>query len=423
MQASGRYTLFILTAIFAVNQLDRNILGILLHDIGQEFSLSDTQLGLLSGALFIAVYVLFGFPVAKLAARGNRRNIIAASAAVWSALTIAMAGAQNFLQLALARLGVGIGEAGAVVPAHSMISDLYPPEKRTSAMATFVVGANIGVLLAFLIGGIAGQFLGWRWALVIAGAPGLVLALLMWLTVDEPQRAVQASNPQKKSLLIEALKAIWSDKGLFHTMLGVAITGIVTFGALAWNATFIIRAHGLSQLQTGIFLALTIGVLGGLMTFASGKLADRLGASNPRWRFGIVIAAILAAKPFVIGFLLLESTVAALTMMAVSASVASVFWGPSYAFLHGRVRPDLRPMATAIYMFAFNMIGVGVGPTVIGIASDMLFSDAGLRSLGYAIMLVQVAGIWAAWHYWQAMKTMISGREAVAVATNAQRVP
>ena len=210
MHTSGRYTLVILTAILAVNQLDRNILGILLDDIGQEFALSDTQLGLLSGALFVAVYVLFGFPVAKLASRGNRRNIIAVSSAVWSALTIAMAGAQNFLQLALARLGVGIGEAGAVVPAHSMISDLYPPEKRTSAMATFVVGANIGVLLAFLIGGIAGQFLGWRWALVIAGAPGFVLAFLMWLTVDEPQRAVQASNPQKKSLLIEALKAIWS---------------------------------------------------------------------------------------------------------------------------------------------------------------------------------------------------------------------
>lgn len=423
MPTSGRYTLLILTAILAVNQLDRNILGILLEQIGQEFSLSDTQLGLLSGVLFVAVYVLFGFPVAKLAARGNRRNIIAASAAVWSALTIAMAGAQNFLQLALARLGVGIGEAGAVVPAHSMISDLYPPKKRTSAMATFVVGANIGVLLAFLIGGIAGQFLGWRWALVIAGVPGLVLALLMWLTVNEPPRAVSASSPQKTSLLIEALKAIWSDKGLFHTMLGVAVTGIVTFGSLAWSATFIIRVHELSQLQTGVFLAFTIGILGGLTTFASGKLADRLGASNPRWRFGIVIAAILLAKPFVVGFLLLDSTVAALAMMAVSVSVASVFWGPSYAFLHGRVRPDLRPMATAIYMFAFNMIGVGIGPTVIGIASDMLFADAGPRSLGYAILLVQIAGIWAAWHYWQAMKTMVPERDTIDAALTTERVP
>lgn len=420
MQASGRYTLVILTAILAVNQLDRNILGILLDDIGREFSLSDTQLGLLSGALFVAVYVLFGFPIARLAARGNRRNIIAASAAVWSALTIAMAAAQNFLHLALARLGVGIGEAGAVVPSHSMISDLYPPEKRTSAMATFVVGANIGVLLAFLIGGIAGQFLGWRWALVIAGVPGLVLALLMWLTVPEPARTVPvAPVEERKSLLLAALKAIWADKGLFHAMFGVAVTGIVTFGALAWNATFIIRAHELNQLQTGIFLALVIGVFGGVVTFASGKLADRLGARNPKWRLGIVIAAILIAKPFAIGFLLIENTALSLAMLAISASVASVFWGPSFAFLHGRISHELRPMATAIYMFAFNMIGVGVGPTVIGIASDTLFADAGPRSLAYAILLVQIAGIWAAWHYWRALKTMAPARDNVDVLLTA----
>lgn len=157
----------------------------------------------------------------------------------------------------------------------------------------------------------------------------------MWLTVDEPQRAVQASNPQKKSLLIEALKAIWSDKGLFHTMLGVAVTGIVTFGALAWNATFIIRVRELNQLHSGVFLSLTIGVLGGLVTFTSGKLADRLGASNPCWRFGVVTAAILGAKPSAVGFLLLESTLAALAMMAVSASVASVSGGRVMRFCTG----------------------------------------------------------------------------------------
>ena len=159
------------------------------------------------------------------------------------------------------------------------------------------------------------------------------------------------------------------------------------------------------------------------MTFASGKLADQLGASNPRWRFGVVIAAILVAKPFVVGFLLLESTLVALAMMALSASVASVFWGPSYAFLHGRVRPDLRPMATAIYMFVFNMIGVGIGPTIIGLASDTLFANAGPRSLGYAILLVQIAGIWAAWHYWQAMRTMTTEREAVDAALSTEFRP
>jgi predicted MFS family arabinose efflux permease len=406
---AGRYTLFILTAVLAVNQLDRNILAITLDSIGTEFTLTDTQLGLLSGALFAVVYVAFGFPVARLAARGSRRNIIVASMTVWSALTIAVAGAQNFTQLALARLGVAIGEAGAVVPAHSMISDLYPPQKRTGAMATFVMGANIGILLAFLIGGIAGQYLGWRWAFVIAGVPGLLLAAVMYLTVREPARDPTAPPASSsRSLFVSTVQTIWRDRGLFHTMLGVGISGIVTFGALSWNAVFIIRTHDLTQAQTGIYLALTIGIIGGLGTWLSGVIADRLGARNPKWRLGVVVVAILAAKPFAITFLLADNTFVALGFLALGVVFAGVFWGPSFAFLHGRVSAEMRPMATAIYLFVYNVIGVGIGPTLVGIFSDTLYSGAGGRSIGFALLTLQVAGIWGAWHYWRAMRSIQS---------------
>lgn len=407
MAQSGKYTLVILMAIFAINNLDRHILSITLNQIGEEFTLSNSQLGLLSGLVFALVYVLFGFPIAKLAAKGNRRNIIATCVTIWSSLTIAMAGAQNFAQLALARLGVGIGEAGAVAPAHSMISDLFPPEKRTSAMATFVTGANIGVLLAFLVGGIGGQILGWRWAFVIAGIPGLILGALMWFTVTEPVREAAGKNDKEyKSLLIATLKAIWKDRGLFHAMIGISIVGIVTFGALAWNPTFIIRVHGLTQAQTGIFLALTIGIGGGICTWVSGKLADKWGAQNPKWRIGVVIAAILISKPFIVGFLLLEPPSAALISFIGAAAIASVFWGPTFAYLHGRIPTQMRPMATAIFLFCFNLVGVGIGPTVIGILSDTIFSDYGHRSIALGLLTIQIAGIWAAWHYWQVMKTI-----------------
>lgn len=402
---SRRYTLLLLTAVFAVNQLDRNILAITLDQIGAEFALTDTQLGLLSGVLFAVVYVLAGFPIARLAARGSRRDIIAASVAVWSALTIAMAGARSFAELALARLGVGIGEAGAVAPAHSMISDLYPPERRTSAMATFAAGANIGTLLAFLVGGIAGQALGWRWAFVIAGLPGLALALLLRFTVTEPARP-RVPTATRGSLFGATLRTIWHDAGLFHAMWGLAITGIVTFGALAWNAAFIIRALGLGQAATGIYLALTIGVLGAVGTWGSGVIADRLGAGNPRWRLGVVVVAILVAKPFALAFLLLPAAVPALACLAVSATLSAVFWGPTYAFLHARIEPHMRPMATAIFLFVFNIAGVGIGPTFIGFASDTIFSNEGARSLGYAIATVQIVGAWGAWHYWRAMRTI-----------------
>jgi predicted MFS family arabinose efflux permease len=404
--SSKRYTLTALTAVLAINQLDRNILGITLNAIGVEFSLTDTQLGLLSGVLFAVVYVLFGFPVAKLASSGNRRNIIGISALVWSALTIAMAGAQNFTQLALARLGVGIGEAGAVVPAHSMISDLYPPERRASAMATFVSGANIGIFLAFLVGGYVGQAYGWRWAFVVAGVPGLLLAPILLLTVKEPVREKGDAAVQDGSLFMQTVKVIWRDKGLLHAMLGVGISGIVTFGALTWNATFLIRGHGLTELQAGIYFAVTIGLIGGLGTFLSGRIADRLGKRNPKWRLGVVIVAILVAKPFTIGFLLLNETSVALVSLAIAVCFAGVFWGPTFAFLHDRVSAQLRPMATAIFLFVFNILGVGVGPTLVGVLSDWQPLSVPGQSLAMALLIVQIAGIWGAFHYWRAMRTI-----------------
>lgn len=401
-----------LTAVFAINQLDRQILSITLDAIGREFSLSDTQLGLLSGLVFAVVYAVFGIPIAKLAAKGNRRNIIALSVATWSALTIAMAAAQNFVHLALARLGVGIGEAGAVSPAHSMISDMYPPEQRTSAMATFVAGANLGILLAFLIGGIAGQALGWRWAFVIAGIPGLFLALLLRFTVREPAReAVRISVVEHRSLLVATMKTIWRDRGLFHAMIGIGLTGILTFGALTWIPTFIIRVHDMDQAQTGIFLALTIGIIGGLGTWYSGRIADRLGAANPKWRIGVVICAVLIAKPFAIAFLLLESRTAAMACFAMAAIFAGAFWGPTFAFLHSRIPTEMRPMATALFLFVFNILGVGVGPTLVGFASDTVFSEFGPRSVGAALATMQFVGIWGAWHYWRAMRTILPPAE------------
>ncbi|WP_244530497.1 spinster family MFS transporter [Salaquimonas pukyongi] len=407
IKADKRYALFILAAIFAVAHLDRHVLGISLDAIGKEFALSDSQLGFLSGFVFAVVFVVAGFPIAWLAARGSRRNIVAASATLWSVLTILTASAQNFLHLIIARIGVGIGEAGAVAPAHSMISDLYPPDRRTSALATFTTGANIGVLLAFLIGGIAGQALGWRWAFVIAGMPGLLLAVLLRFTVGEPMRASDKTVSSKPSTLFaSSLKTIWDDQGLFHAMMGLALTGIVTFGALAWTPAFIIRAHGLGQAQTGVYLALSIGIIGGIGTWLSGRLADRLGANNAKWRIGIVIVAILAAKPLIWGFLLIGNTRLALTLYTIALTMGAVFWGPTFAFLHSRVANEMRPMATAIYLFAFNLIGVGIGPTVVGFASSNVFHGFGTHSLGISMAAIHLAGLWGLWHYWKAMQTI-----------------
>lgn len=399
MSARSR-TLALLFAIFAVAQLDRQILSISLEAIGTEFALTDTQLGLLSGIVFALVYVLFGFPIAKLAARGNRLTIVSVSAFVWSLLTVATAAAQNFTHLILARLGVGIGEAGAVAPSHSLISDLYPEDRRTSAMATFASGANLGVLLAFLVGGIIGQLYGWRWAFVAAGAPGLVLAFLLKMLGTEPaQKTLPAGEMPDGSLIASTISRIRSDRGLFHAFAGLTITGIVTFGALAWIPTFLIRAHGLTPAQTGIFLALSVGIGGGIGTFLSGRLADRLGRRHPHWRLTMVAAAIIIAKPFAIGFLLMPAAAAAMALFVVSSFLSVVFWGPTFAYVHGRVPNHMRPMATAVFLFGFNLVGVGIGPTAVGLVSDLASFDVPGRSLAVALTGIQLLGIWGAIHY------------------------
>ncbi|MFK7838516.1 MAG: MFS transporter [Sulfitobacter sp.] len=407
------YLLFLLAAIFAVAHMDRHILSISLDAIGREFALSNTQLGLLSGLVFAVMFVLAGFPIARLAAHGNKRNIISTSAVVWSLLTLMMAAAQNFTHLILARLGVGLGEAGAVAPAHAMISDQFPPDQRTSALAGFASGANIGVLLAFLVGGIVGQMFGWRWAFVLAGLPGLILALLLRFTTTDTRRPhSEAKGGADRAIFRKTLGMIWRDRGLFHAFCGIALTGVVTFGVLAWLPTFVIRTHGLSQAQTGIYLALTTGVIGGLGTWYSGRLADRWGKRDPRWRIGIVILAILLAKPLLWLFLLSDTTILALACFGIATSVSAVFWGPTFAYLHTRLQEELRPMGTAIFLFGFNLIGVGVGPTVVGLASDTVFAGFDQDALRIALATVHVVGLWGLYHYWQAMREI--GRSAQA---------
>jgi predicted MFS family arabinose efflux permease len=404
---SPTYVLMVLTAILAVNQLDRHILNISLDAIGREFSLTDAQLGLLSGVLFTVLYILFGFPAARLAARFNRRNIVAVSALVWSSLTIATGTAQSFAQLALLRMGVGVGEAGAIGPSQAIISDLYPEDRRTTAMGVYMSGATTGILFAFLVGGVVGQAYGWRWTFVAAGVPGIILAVILRVTCREPERVGTSAEPEvERSLFVSTVKRIWKDRVLFHIFIGFGISGTVTFGALTWYAAYIIRFHELNQAQTGIYLACTVGIIGSIGSILAGRFADRLGASDPRRRIYVVIIGLLAAKPFALAFLLQSDTVLALASLAVATFFANTISGPTFALIHNRFDNEMRPMATAVYLFAFNMIGLGFGPALVGLVSDVLLPDAGNRSLAYALVVAQLVGIWGAWHFWKATRLM-----------------
>jgi MFS family permease len=398
------YCLLILTAMSATNQLDRQLMSIVLEPVRREFALSDVQLGLLSGLAFAALYTTLSIPAAVWAVNHNRRNLIVAAAAVWGAMTMLCGVAQSFVQLCLGRLGVGIGEAGGIPPAHAMISDLYPPAERTTAMAIWSAGINIGIFLAFIGGGLIAQRWGWRMAFVAAGAMTVLLSVVMRLTVHEAKRAAELDGlgavKRSQQQVRDSIRLMWQDPVLRHVCAGAIITATVGYGALAWIPSFLVRSHHMNIGAIGVYLAIAIGIGGALGNWLTGYYADLLRRRDVRWSLWLVAALFIGSKPFSIGFYLLDSTPLALAVFVVPAAIGAVFMGPSIAVLHNRVPAARRPIVSAIYLLLVNFIGLGLGPLAIGALSEFAFAAYGENSLRYALLVIQIAGLWGGLHYW-----------------------
>jgi MFS family permease len=402
--SSRAYCLAVLTAVAALNQLDRQLMAIVLEPVRNEFALSDVQLGLLSGLAFAALYTTLSIPAAVWAVNHSRRNLIAAAAAVWGGMTALCGAAHSFGQLFLARLGVGVGEAGGIPPSHAIISDLYPPGERATAMAIWSSGNNIGIFAAFLFGGIIAQRFGWRMAFVAAGAFTVLCALLVRLTVREPPRAAHsvATALRSRGQVRESCRLMWQDPVLRQVCVGAIITAAVGYGALAWIPSYLARSHQLSLEARGFYLAVVIGLGGALGTWLGGYYSDALRRRDIRWSLWLVAAIFIGSKPFSMGFYLLDNTALALALFAVPAAVGAIFMGPSVAVLHDRVPVARRPIVSAIFLMLINFIGLGLGPFITGAISQLVFASAGEHSLRYALVVMQIAGIWGGLHYWLA---------------------
>ncbi len=404
-KAQNRILLVILTAAFALSFLDRQILNITLNDIGREFQLTDLQLGTLSGLSFAVVYVVFGFPIAKLCKPGRQKKILTLALATWSILTALTGFAGNYVQLILLRIGVGIGEAGGVPPSHAMIGRAYLPEKRGGAIAFFSSGANVGIFLSFLVGGIIASIYGWRVAFYVASAPGIILAIMMILFLKEPPdneglTAEKISMPTYRFVLHQLL----TDKSSKHVLIGAVVTSIVGYGTLTWLAAFLTRSHGLDTAQAGIFLGIVVGIGGAFGSYFGGAISDRLGLKRADWRLKSVCAIILISKPFAFGFYLIDNTSVALICFVLPAIISGAYMGPSFAHLFSKVDTVAQPMVTAIMMLMFNLIGLGLGPVFVGLLSDGLVNNFDQHSLRYALVVLQLIGLWGAAHFWMAGK-------------------
>jgi predicted MFS family arabinose efflux permease len=399
------YVLAVLLAAYTVNSFDRSILSLLLEPIRRDFGASDTQLGLLSGLAFGLFYSTLAIPIAAIADRWSRRNVLALSVLVWTAMTVLCGLAGSFAALLLARIGVAIGQAGCNPSSHSLLADYFPSNQRATALGIYAMGASLGATLIGLIGGWSSEHLGWRGTLLLAGSPGLLLVPLLFLTVAEPLRrqpdgAVHVSAPSLRT----ALASLWSRPSFRHLCFACALHSFAMYSSSAFNPTYLIRSHGWSGIQVGQLVAM-VGLMGLAGTVLGGVITDRLGArrGEPRWQLWVPGAATLAVIPVqLVGYL--GSGPAMVAALLLSSLLSLVFFGPSYATAQALAAPGMRAVAASVLLFSKAVIGMGLGPLLVGLTSDRLMHVAGPHSLRYGLLLVPLFNSWAVVHFFLAAR-------------------
>lgn len=410
-QSAKYYALFILTIVYVFNFIDRQILVILQPLIKSELGLSDTQLGLLSGFSFAIFYTVLGIPIARLADRSNRRNIIAVALTVWSAMTVACGYAQNFLQLLLARMGVGVGEAGGSPPAHSMISDMFTARRRATALAIYSSGLYMGVVVGFSVGGYFGETFGWRSTFLIVGVPGILLALILWATVREPARTTGTDKKDAPSLG-ETWRHVRTLKSFPLFAFGCAMSAFVSYGTSNFMPSYMVRYHEVPLTEIGFLLGLTGGGGGIVGTFLGGYLTDKIGGKDPRWYMWLPGLTAVAAIPLAIYVFNTDNTPMMLITYFVVAVLGTLYLAPSIAVAHRLVHPRMRAMSSAILFFVLNLIGLGLGPVAVGQISDIVASITGSDGLRIALTIGACVALIKGYLFWSAGRKLPADIEA-----------
>lgn len=408
------YVLVMLTLVYVFNFIDRQLLVILQESIKKELLLSDTQLGLLSGFTFAIFYVTMGIPIARLADRSNRRNVVAISLGLWSLMTTLSGWVRNYTQLLLARIGVGVGEAGGSPPAHAMISDYFPPEKRATALSVYSSGIYFGILIGYLMGGYLNQQLGWRSAFFVLGIPGIVFSLLFYATVKEPRRGATDVNAATTGThtMTQVLKLLYSKKVFVYLAAASGLHAFSIYGLFNWAPSFLARLHGMKNTDIGIALGLILGITGALGTFAGGFLTDYFGKTDKGWYLKIPAYAILLSILFVIGTLFWRDTFFALACLGVCNFLYSIYLGPVISVSHMLVPASMRALTSSILFLVINLVGLGFGPMMVGMISDLLAPSLGTESLRWAMSCIIVVSLISMLLFFVAAKKIGEGNKS-----------
>lgn len=388
------YVLFVLTGVYTFNFIDRRILAILQEPIKMELGLSDTQLGLLTGFAFAIFYVSLGIPIARWADRNNRKNVIALSLTVWSIMTAVSGLVGNYVHLVMARIGVGIGEAGGSPPAHSIISDYFPPEKRATALSIYSIGIYIGIFLGFVIGGVVAAKYGWRVAFFVCGIPGIIYALIVYFTVKEPIKGItdKINTPAETLPISQVLKYLVSKKTFVYLAFASGLHTFASYGVGNFMPPFLIRIHHMEIADVGLWLGVTTGVGGAIGTFLGGYFADRFRKIDMRWYLWVsVFAGLLNFIPSYFAFFSGNLNIVIICALGF-AFFTAIFIGPSIAVTHSLVNAKMRAFSSAVLFFVMNLIGLGLGPLCIGLLSDYLAPTYGVESLRWAFTITFITG-------------------------------
>lgn len=397
--------LAVLSLLAIFNYIDRIILAILQVPIQQEFGLSDAQLGSLTGLAFALFYTTLGLPIARIADRSIRKYVIAIALIVWSSMTAMTGLATGFFTLLLLRIGVAIGEAGLVPATHSMISDLFERDRRATALSFWGMSAPIGTMIGLLGAGWLAETLGWRYAFLIFGLVGIVLAPILLATVREPQRGRHdplARRDQPVPPMREALLTLWKLKSFRFAVIGGALTVYVLYAMKTWNAPFYVRAHNMALGEVGTSLALAMGVGGAIGTFAGGTAADFLGRRFARGHLMPPMLGMLLIAP--LGFLqyTTASTDLSIVLAGVNTACGYLYFASIVSVSLSVVSARMRAFTSSVIVLVVNLFGMGLGPLVTGAVSDLLGADAGGESLRLSLMVAMVPALASAWFYWLA---------------------
>ena len=428
-ERSARLVLSLLLLSYTVSYVDRTALGILQEQLKYDLDLTDWHLGLMSGPAFALLYAATGIPIARLAERFDRRIILSTCLIVWSGMTMACGAAAGFFQMFLARMGVGVGEAGGNPVAHSLIADIFPAEKRGRAIALYSLGAPAGAFLGAALVGWMAEVWDWRHVFLMLGPPGFVLALAVWFLVPDIRRGTfeTAAGEETPPAFMAVLRQLLMLRSFRHAVAGASIVVLVGYGVASFLPPYLIRRHGFDMGEVGLLAGLVNGVAAALGTLAGGYWGDRLSARDRSYLGFVPAISVFLAGPLLVAGFVIPDGMGSILCIFLGTMLIYGYIGPTFALVHALSSARSRATAAAIFYLVINLVGMGLGPPLIGALSDMLTlhafpgstdqfgalctqgkasalietcREAGASGLTHALIIISVLLFWASLHFW-----------------------